>query len=447
MAAGFRIDNETLAISVIIGAAALYYFTRDFKTSVEVGQKRDDDRMNLAIANLDTLERRFDELNISEDPSSPYLELVVSQLTSIAEDTLRLQSKSGDIKGLDDDEKFFTHTADLVRTCRHYLEKNAELLTAKEDHLANRVEKCATRNVALHQHVTQNNFDQRTQQHQSAIVVDSRQVNFQQQNVEMKNLHIANPHSQTEGADVQAPGTVQDLLTHVTNAGTNNQSVLDQQQTNRDNLISNPIMGCARPVVVAPAIPTVAKVLELSKPKDTDLFVSAPKVVKDNHDPSPAAVPVPPKTQVTKPLVELKEADVDMFNQSGKAGEAHVGLGSKRVGGFKTSPAPAKRRKRIPLRVLPKSPQAVRQQAASVEVGQFTSQIAQELDKLRGVKEYKAQIIFQIETMLKALDRAVKVSGVGAEQYKNVIRQGYVDRINKHKKRFGINVLELKSGL
>ena len=84
----------------------------------------------------------------------------MSQLTSIAEDTLRLQSKSGDIKGLDDDEKFFTHTADLVRTCRHYLEKNAELLTAKEDHLANRVEKCATRNVALHQHVTQNHFDQ-----------------------------------------------------------------------------------------------------------------------------------------------------------------------------------------------------------------------------------------------------------------------------------------------
>ena len=44
MAVGFKIDNETLALSVIIGAGLLYYFTHDQLTAAEVKHKRDDDR-------------------------------------------------------------------------------------------------------------------------------------------------------------------------------------------------------------------------------------------------------------------------------------------------------------------------------------------------------------------------------------------------------------------
>ena len=36
----FSIDNETLAITVIIGAAALYYFTHEQQTETEVKKKR-----------------------------------------------------------------------------------------------------------------------------------------------------------------------------------------------------------------------------------------------------------------------------------------------------------------------------------------------------------------------------------------------------------------------
>ena len=66
MAVGFRIDNETLAITVLIGAGLLYYFTRDAETLEEQNDRRNGDRKAIAEVNLDTLEHRYDDLNLNE---------------------------------------------------------------------------------------------------------------------------------------------------------------------------------------------------------------------------------------------------------------------------------------------------------------------------------------------------------------------------------------------
>ena len=44
MAVGFKIDNETLAITVLVGAGLLYYFTRDMETIQEQKDRRNQDR-------------------------------------------------------------------------------------------------------------------------------------------------------------------------------------------------------------------------------------------------------------------------------------------------------------------------------------------------------------------------------------------------------------------
>ena len=127
MAVGnFRIDNETLAITVLVGAGLLYYFTRDVETQQEQNNRRNDDRKGIAQVNLDTLEHRYDDLNLGDlDPEKALITVIESQLTQICEDTMRLQSESGDIEGMKED--FFQHTSYLIRSCRDHLEKDAEL--------------------------------------------------------------------------------------------------------------------------------------------------------------------------------------------------------------------------------------------------------------------------------------------------------------------------------
>ena len=55
-----RVDNETFAITAIIGVGLLLYFVRPEKTDAEVAQKRNDDRKALAIRNLAVLEGKAD---------------------------------------------------------------------------------------------------------------------------------------------------------------------------------------------------------------------------------------------------------------------------------------------------------------------------------------------------------------------------------------------------
>ena len=93
MAVGFKIDNETLAMSVIIGAGLLYYFTHDQQTAAEVQHKRDDDRKGIAVRNLDVLEHRFDALQLGDtSPTEPLLEHISSSLKMVLEDAVRLQN-------------------------------------------------------------------------------------------------------------------------------------------------------------------------------------------------------------------------------------------------------------------------------------------------------------------------------------------------------------------
>ena len=194
MAVGFKIDNETLAMSVIIGAGLLYYFTHDQLTEAEVEHKRDEDRKGIAERNLDVLERRFDALNLGDtNPEEPLPEHISSSLKMVLEDCIRLQSESGDIAGIG--ETFFQHTTELVRSGRHYLERHAERVADIEAHEAHQRGSCALKNEASVSNVAviHNHFDQRTQHQTSILAVqdarqiikheytDARSVHFQQQ--------------------------------------------------------------------------------------------------------------------------------------------------------------------------------------------------------------------------------------------------------------------------
>ena len=231
MAVGFKIDNETLALSVIIGAGLLYYFTHDQQTAAEVKHKRDDDRKGIAVRNLDVLEHRFDALQLGDtSPTEPLLEHISSSLKMVLEDAIRLQSESNDIAGIG--ETFFQHTAELVRSGRHYLGRHAEHVADVEAHKAHQKGVCATTNVAqvTNVAVTHNHFDQRTQHQTSILAVqdarkilniestDARSQTFNQQNNELKQLNIRNPHSDGRGSDVRVQGgeNTHALLTHVT---------------------------------------------------------------------------------------------------------------------------------------------------------------------------------------------------------------------------------------
>ena len=96
-----------------------------------------------------------------------------------------------------------------------------------------------------------------------------------------------------------------------------------------------------------------------------------------------------------------------------------------------------KKKPRIPL-----SPSAVREKAARLEIGEYTGRIAQELDKLRGASMYHRAAIKGVETLIHRLDKAMRVGGTKGqkETYLATLRVGFVDRINKHKKKFHIDV-------
>ena len=265
MAVGFRIDNETLAITVLIGAGLLYYFTRDAETLEEQNDRRNGDRKAIAEVNLDTLEHRYDDLNLNDvDPEKPLLNVLESQLTQICEDTLRLQSESQDIKGLGDN--FFEHTSYLIRSCRDHLEKDAKAKADREEHLAEASGVCATQNIAVRNDcsVVHNHFNDQRQvnQHQlNNVLNDARNIlrqqqfidvggqHFQQHNTEMRVLQLHNPHSEGRNCDMLPVGgnTAQGRLTHVTTEGTQNASILDQQQSHRDNIVTRRAHAACEP--------------------------------------------------------------------------------------------------------------------------------------------------------------------------------------------------------
>ena len=168
-----------------------------------------------------------------------------------------------------------------------------------------------------------------------------------------------------------------------------------------------------------------------------DIFTSAPTVPSDNHDKAPGADPVA-STQasddVTTQLVELGAGQNDMFNQ-----------GVKRKDRPKTPPGVNPPMKKKPK--IPPSPSAVRERAARVEISEYSGRIGQELNKLRGASMYHRASVGGIETLIYGMDKAMHIGGtpVEKEMYRSTSRPAYIDRLNKHKKRFSINVVDLIS--
>ena len=486
MAVGFKIDNETLAITVLVSAGLLYYFTRDMETIQEQKDRRNQDRKEIAEVNLNTLEHRYDDLNLQDvDPEKPLIKLLESQLTQICEDTLRLQSNSMDIEGVNDD--FFEHTAYLIRSCRTRLEEDAQVRADRDAQRDQAKLTCPTQNIAVRNEtsVVHNHFNDMRQvfQHQiNNVLNDARKIlqqqqtidqsgqHFQQQNTEMRVLQLRNPHCETRNADMLPVGghSAQGLLTHHTCEGTSNASVLDQQQQAKDNqVVKNAVATC----VPGPWVtnkPTAAQVLnttdamsDLSSAKsrhsaelrdrigaqigapvkrgsvhEVDIFNSAPSIPKDNHDQAPGQNPVPEtgaEESITKPLKQLSANEKGMFNQGVKRDRSKTPPG--------LAPPMAKKPK------IPDSPSAVREKAARIEIGHLSARILQELDKLRGATMYHRAAVKGIETMIYGLDKAMHVGGTRGqkEMYKSTLRVSHVDRINKHKRRFSINVVDIKS--
>jgi len=488
MAVGFKIDNETLALSVIIGAGLLYYFTHDQQTAAEVKHKRDDDRKGIAARNLDVLEHRFDALQLGDtSPTEPLLEHISSSLKMVLEDAVRLQSESNDIAGIG--ETFFQHTAELIRSGRHYLGRHAEHVADVEAHKAHQKGVCATTNVAkvTNVAVTHNHFDQRTQHQTSILAVqdarkmikiestDARSQTFNQQNNELKQLNIRNPHSDGRGSDVRVQGgeTTHALLTHVTNEGTHSQSVLDQQQTNRDNtVVVRALSACGSQ---AKKKPTKAQVLEsrrrgkptsfsdlssqasahskevadrigqirgegvaLPTVREVDIFNQSPAVESDNHDTPPGNESV---ASGGAELQELTQSEADMFDTGGKTGKKSKRVELREEGG------PSKRLKSIPdspsSQGFPASKVKVR--TAQVEIREFAAKIDQGLAKLNGVTSYKRAIVQSIQTLISGIDYAMHKGGTTEqrETWNAVTRQSFISRLNKHKKRYGRSTTDI----
>ena len=283
MAVGFRIDNETLALTVVVGAGLLYYFTRDLETLQEQSDRRNNDRKGIAVKNLDTLEHRYDDLELANvNPEKPLLPLIESQLNSICEDTLRLQSGSNDIQGMKED--FFQHTSYLIRSCREHLENSAAAQAERDEQRDQAKDTCPTQNIAVSNRTTHvhNHFNDRRQVHQHQLtqvhnddrnilqqqqMIDSSGQHFQQQNTEMRVLQLRNPHCQTRNADMLPVGgnSAPLLLTHHTCEGTSNASVLDQQQQAKDNMVVKTAVASCVPGTWVTNRPTAAQVLNTTE--------------------------------------------------------------------------------------------------------------------------------------------------------------------------------------
>mgnify|MGYP000032321116 CR=1 FL=1 len=194
MAVGFRIDNETLALTVVVGAGLLYYFTRDLETLKEQTDRRNEDRKGIAVVNLNTLEHRYDDLDLEDqNPDKPLLPLIVAQLNSICEDTLRLQSTSDDIQGIKDE--FFEHTAYLIRSCREHLERSAAAHAEMDAQRDQAKDICPTQNIAVVNRATvvNNHFIDSRQVHQhqlNQIHKDNRNILQNQQNIDASGQHF-----------------------------------------------------------------------------------------------------------------------------------------------------------------------------------------------------------------------------------------------------------------
>ena len=521
---GLSVDNETLAIAVIVGAAALYYFTHAQQTDEEVAKKRDDDRKGISIRNLAVLERRYDALDL-QDVMLSYEEHTKTSLLLILTDTERLQSEAGDITGIDD--TFFERTAALIRSCRHYLTAFKELDQDEAEHEERKKGLCATKSVGVTTNVAivHNNFDQRRQSATSiqAVIdarriinqqnVDGRSVSFNQQNNELRQLNIRNPHNNragnliaeyagpqstgassnpslgllrhnnragnmiTEYAGPQSTGASSNpslglnrpqevtqlnihgnpALSHVTNEGSHNQSILDQRQTNTENriVVAQPVSVCGTHYV-SPTSTVTRDASTVSTPSvsftrsienvrsqiesitgskvgsihEVDVFNTAPPINRDNHDKSPAVAPVPPVGG--EELANAAESNPGMFDEGGRSG--------RKTRRHHASEEPAAKRHRVPPSPSAIREAGVKQRVTAVEMRDLDLQFKNTAGRLNGSTSYQDAIVKQMETIITSLDKSYRGASESDKQiYRDSLRQQMLDRILEHKNKFGVN--------
>ena len=397
-----QVDNETFAITAIIGVGLLLYFVRPEKTEAEVAQKRNDDRKGLAIRNLAVLESKYDSLDLGSVGRDKLPKVLVATLESVAKDTIHLQSTSGDIEGIG--EHFFEKTAALILSARSYLEKHQQ---AVEDELRHAQEKCGhvpTKPVAVHgvRSVVNNHFDQRSLHIKSEV--DQRSLNFQQNSKELHLLHRRNPHEDTQSVGLHAanhranrmrPGKatrhIADYAWSESSGSSNNQSILDQAQTNTDNLTrTNDGVSSALCVIKEEGSVTTggSNVVQHS-------FKQAPTVDTDNHDDAPAEQPSAPRTlgDPIGPAVEL--ALQSNFDQGGGN---------------------------------------VRSKIAAMNYKACKEKVDIDIAKLGGSRKFQSSLVSTIEATINRMD-AMTLLPSQRELYHS-IRGGWLARLAKYRKKY-----------
>ena len=487
---GFSIDNETLAIVVIVGAASLYYFTHEVQTEEEIAQKRDDARKGIAIRNYNVLGRRYDSLELQEVMLN-YEKHTKTSLEMILNDAIQLQSESGDVKGLDD--SFFQGTAHLIESCRSYLKAFREL---DEDALeVQRKELCATQNrgSVTNVAVVHNNFDQRRQSLQQTNIqavdrrqqtlhqsqVDARSVSFQQSNNELRQLHLHNPHSDISyNTDFPRLGGAQEVpLQFITNEGSHNQSVLDQTQTNTENNVTSPATVCGTHYVHPTAVSTVSRatsptLIEIQETAasrrihdvtgrkvkggsvhEVDIFNTAPPISRDNHDRSPAVSPSPPPggagardddsafPSLASTARTARTADL-MFDEGGKSARKTK---HRPIRPRSASPGRQKRKKGIPPSPAALREMSVDQRIFAVEMVDLQNLFSNTIAKLNGSTKYQEGIMRQLEGVISRLDAAVHKGGSESDKqkYHDERRPNMIKMLNQHRQKFGVQIINV----
>ena len=163
-----------------------------------------------------------------------------------------------------------------------------------------------------------------------------------------------------------------------------------------------------------------------------DLFKSAPPRPADNHDKSPAVMPVPP-AGAGDSLVE--GTDAGMFDEGGKTGRK-----TKRLE-FREGERPSKK-----IRGVPPSPTSVAQKISAVNMFDLQGKIRLTIRQLQGTKEYVPELVKTVEGYITSLDTAVHKGGSVSDKktYTDTLRKSYIDSLNRYKKKFGVKPIKMR---
>jgi len=325
--AGFKIDEQTLVITAIVGVGLLFFFTAG-PSKAEAARARNDARKEIALKNLGTLQHMYDDLKLGDHEASVPLPKHVREALEVVFKDARALNAIDDIEGLTN-ENFYDPVWRLVDGARGYLEDFKKDQEEKARHEFAKGGTKAITNVAAHTQVAkiENHFDQRTLN----VHHEVGGASFVTHNQELKQLHLHNPHSKTGGPDTvvnaSARLTTDDTAFHQ-GGTTQNQSILDQQQQNTDNMVESD--GVESPegatgqnsAAKRAAKQQQAKNLKVTGESaavvDTD-FKSAPSIPADNKTRPPGDQPVPTQPGQAAAGATVLEVDTSFVEEPSRA--------------------------------------------------------------------------------------------------------------------------------